>query len=136
MEETNKQHENEPTLLNKMTGYFVMACIVFLVIYIPVQIFKGKKADDVREEKRQARIEILKKFDEISVERDAPYKMSVNILLKKELTETELQEIAKLIYSNKTGESYRRVFITCYLHGTMWATAHFNPNLEVKINDF
>lgn len=129
--------QNKPSSKEKLRAMLITAAMFSVVIiFFGVIMFRGCSDDNAREEKRQVRMEIIKKFDEISVERDAPHKLSVDILLKKELTEIELREIANLIYSNKTGENYQRVFITCYLHGSPWATAHFDPDLEIKIKSF
>jgi hypothetical protein len=139
MNKKNKQKGNESTLLNKLAVYAVIIGVIFLVIYIPAQIIKGNRADKIREAEKQARLEIIKKFDEINVERNAPYKISVDIMLRDEVTESELKEIANLIYYDKTGENYDRIFIRYFLwnqtiNDIPWATANFEPDLRIKFN--
>jgi len=64
-------------------------------------------------------------------------KRSIDVRLNKKVSESTLRTIA-LRLKAQDSRSYERTFICYYLPGMevdsgAWATTHFNPNLEVKI---
>ena len=82
--------------------------------------------------------EIKAKYDIWKVESDG-YKYSCELILKERADESELREIAYYIQSQHS--MYKTIFIGYYLKElgiteVYWATTHFTPNLEVKINSF
>lgn len=67
-------------------------------------------------------------------------KYSADILIYRELSKSELTDLAYCIYQKEKLDSYNRVFLTYYLPDMKfgsgaWATTHFNPNLKVLISD-
>lgn len=65
------------------------------------------------------------------------YKRSLDVRLNKKVSEETLRAIA-LKLKAQDSRNYERTFICYYLPGMevgsgAWATSHFNPNLEVKI---
>lgn len=70
------------------------------------------------------------------------YRLSIDVLVQMETgkppTESDLQNIAKSLFSAHKGRKYDKVFICYYLPGMVkdegaWATSHFTPKLEVRI---
>lgn len=64
-----------------------------------------------------------------------PYKISVDFLLNKRISETELKTISNIV-RKLAGEGFARYFVGFRLEGdtggVYWATAHHNPKLDVK----
>lgn len=65
-------------------------------------------------------------------------KISMNIVVSRPITETELVSTARSLYKLFRGPTFKRVFIDWYLPGMVidsgvWATTHFTPRLHVNI---
>lgn len=64
-----------------------------------------------------------------------PYKVSVDFLLDERISETDLETISNTV-RRVAGKGFARYFVGFHMKGdtggTYWATAHHNPQLEVK----
>ena len=74
----------------------------------------------------------------LSIEKNPPWKASLNIEIPRKMTEEELRAGAKQIYKALRGSQYKVVFMLWYLPGMKhdggaWASTNFNPNLEIRI---
>jgi hypothetical protein len=73
----------------------------------------------------------------INVDEVPGSKLSLDVRLSRKVNEDELRTIAHELRRQRSGE-YQRVFIVYYLPEMQvdaggWATSHFNPELEVRI---
>jgi hypothetical protein len=80
-------------------------------------------------------------YEIINESRIPEIKMSIDVRLKRKISQEALEMIANNLYWENDGPSYERVFIAYYLPkmevgAGAWATSHFTPFLEVKILGF
>ncbi len=74
----------------------------------------------------------------ISCSETSHTKVSLEVRLSRRVTKQELTDLAHGLWKQNEGNQHERTFILYYLPGMevgagAWATTHFNPDLEVKI---
>jgi hypothetical protein len=119
------------------------AFLILLIVTISIiNIFKAIYQDDrsttsTSPASQRAPSIRLPNFEIINDETFLDYKRTLDIRLKHRVSEDNLRKIAIRLKRSDTNE-YERTFITYYLPGmkvgtgAVWASSHFNPNLEVR----
>lgn len=123
---------------NRLVQIVFWAVIILSAGYITKCTVDNKKVAKIEANNKAEKKKMLKKYDVINIDKDGE-KLSLEITLIKELSKDELKEIAYFIKGKHS--TFKTIYIGCYLKDigiteTYWATAHFTPYLEVKINSF
>lgn len=135
----NKPKDKEK-INEKRLGRIVKASLITIVILYITFTYGPRIAETISNNNNSNYylIENIVDFELYEYDIIPNIKYSANIRLKKEISKSELETLAKHIYRKYNLSSYERSFLVYYLPGMTfgaggWATTHYNPNLEVRI---